>query len=220
MPEQRGLYPKMRVREQLAYLASLHLIAEAEAEASADHWLARLGLTERANDRLDRLSHGNQQRVQLAAALVHNPLLLVLDEPFSGLDPVGVQAMVEVLREQVAQGTTVVFSSHQLDLVEDICEEVAIIDKGRLVLAGEVRALKAAAAQTLVVQVGGVSEGAEWLAGLPLAEATSEGGGRFRLALNGVDPEVVLDRARASGRVEHFGFEEPSLSQLFLEAVA
>jgi ABC-2 type transport system ATP-binding protein len=218
IPEQRGLYPRMALRDQLVYLARLHRLEPDEAEASVDWWLQRLGVAERATDRLDQLSHGNQQRVQLAAALVHNPDLLVLDEPFSGLDPVGVQAMVGVLRERVEQGATVVFSSHQLDLVEDICDEVVVISRGKVALAGEVRALKAAGAKTLVVQVAGASD--DWLAGTGASGVTSDGPGRFRMELDGIDPQLVLDRARSAGRVERFELEEPSLSELFLEAVS
>src|SRR6185436_15703812 len=125
MPEERGLYPKMRVRTQLVYLASLHGVADPEAAAS--RWIERLGL---------------QQRVQLAAALVHEPELLVLDEPFSGLDPVGVDVLSGVLREYAATGVPVVFSSHQLELVERLCEAVAIIKDGRLVASGTVEALR------------------------------------------------------------------------------
>ena len=218
MPEQRGLYPKMAVRDQLVYLARLHGVDDSEAKASADHWLERLGVADRATERLDRLSHGNQQRVQLAAAMVHNPAMLVLDEPFSGLDPIGVQAMTEVLGERVAAGACVVFSSHQLDLVEDVCEEVAIIDRGQVVLAGEVRALKAAGARSLVVKVAGAKPG--WLDGLGPAATTGDGSGCVRLPLDGLDPQDVLDRARAAGQVTRFAVEEPSLSELFLQAVA
>lgn len=217
MPEQRGLYPKMRVRDQLVYLGGLHGMQRREAEVSADGWLQRFGIGDRAHDRLDRLSHGNQQRAQLAAALIHDPVLLVLDEPFSGLDPIGVDAMAEVLTERADAGVTVIFSSHQLDLVEDICQEVAIIHRGRTVLAGEVAALKTAGPRTLVVEVHGA--GPNWLVGLPLSEVVREGESRVRLVLNGLDPQLVLDRARAAGRVEHFAFEEPSLSQLFMKVV-
>jgi ABC-2 type transport system ATP-binding protein len=123
-----------------------------------------------------------------------------------------------VLRERVEQGATVVFSSHQLDLVEDICDQVAVINRGKVVLAGEVRALKAAGARTLVVHVAGAPP--EWAEGLGPARVTSDGSGRFRMDLDGVDPQVVLDRARSVGRVEHFALEQPSLSELFLQAVA
>ena len=138
MPEERGLYPKMQVRRQLAYFASLHGVAE----ASADTWIERLGLTERANDRVEELSLGNQQRVQLGAALVHDPELLVLDEPFSGLDPVGVDVLSGVLADYAATGVPVIFSSHQLELVERLCEAVAIISAGRLVASGTVDELR------------------------------------------------------------------------------
>jgi ABC-2 type transport system ATP-binding protein len=143
MPEERGLYPKMRVAEQLTYLAELHGIEPGEAAASAARWIERLGLEERAEDAVEELSLGNQQRVQLAAALVHGPRLLVLDEPFSGLDPVGVDVLSEVLLTEVRErGVPVVFSSHQLDLVERLCDAVAIIRDGRLVASGGIDELR------------------------------------------------------------------------------
>jgi ABC-2 type transport system ATP-binding protein len=140
MPEERGLYPKMRVKAQLSYLASLHGVTD--PDAAADRWIDRLGLTERSGDRVEELSLGNQQRVQLAAALVHEPELLVLDEPFSGLDPVGVDVLSGVLLDYARTGVPVVFSSHQLELVERLCEAVAIIKDGRLVASGTVDALR------------------------------------------------------------------------------
>ena len=140
MPEERGLYPKMRVKRQLSYLAGLHGVDD--PDAAADRWIDRLGLTERAEDRVEELSLGNQQRVQLAAALVHEPELLVLDEPFSGLDPVGVDVLSGVLLDYARTGVPVVFSSHQLELVERLCEAVAIIKDGRLVASGTVEALR------------------------------------------------------------------------------
>lgn len=140
MPEERGLYPKMRVKPQLSYLAALHGVTD--PDAAADRWVDRLGLTERAGDRVEQLSLGNQQRVQLAAALVHEPELLVLDEPFSGLDPVGVDVLSGVLLDYARTGVPVVFSSHQLELVERLCEAVAIIKDGRLVASGTVDDLR------------------------------------------------------------------------------
>src|SRR5918992_703687 len=142
MPEERGLYPKMRARDQLVHLARLHGIAAPDAAAAADRWIERLGLVERAGERVEKLSLGNQQRVQLAAALVHDPELLVLDEPFSGLDPVGVDVLSGVLAEHAATGVPVLFSSHQLELVERLCEAVAIIKDGRLVASGAVEELR------------------------------------------------------------------------------
>jgi ABC-type Na+ transport system ATPase subunit NatA len=127
MPEERGLYQKMRVRDQLEYFARLHGLSPKDARDSTTYWTERLGVAERSGDRVEQLSLGNQQRVQLAAALVHGPELLVLDEPFSGLDPVGVDVLAEVLAERARGGVPVIFSSHQLDLVERLCEAVAII---------------------------------------------------------------------------------------------
>ena len=142
MPEQRGLYPRMRVLEQVSYFAQQHGLSSRDADAAGRRWLERMGLADRAKSKLEELSHGNQQRVQLAVALAHEPELLVLDEPFSGLDPIGTATMTEVLRERARSGVGVVFSSHQLDLVEDVCEDVVIIARGQVVAAGAIDELK------------------------------------------------------------------------------
>jgi ABC-2 type transport system ATP-binding protein len=216
MPEERGLYPKMKVAEQLAYLAELHGFERARAQENARHWLERLGVEDRAGDRVEELSLGNQQRVQLAAALVHEPELLVLDEPFSGLDPVGVDVLSEVLLERTRElGTPVVFSSHQLELVERLCDSVAIVQGGRLVASGRVDELRERRA------------GNRWrieVAGAPDWHASLEGvaplnGAVFELA-DGVDPQAVLDAARARGSVLDFGPDRPTLAELFRATVA
>jgi ABC-2 type transport system ATP-binding protein len=217
MPEQRGLYPKMRVRDHLAYLARLHGLTADHAAGACDRWLRRLGIAVQGYARIETLSHGNQQRVQLAAALVHDPRILVLDEPFSGLDPLGINDMAEALRELARAGVTVVFSSHQLDLVEDICDEVVIIDRGMVVLQGSVRALKQHGSATLVLEVEGA--GSDWYAGLGTAAAERVDPDRVRVTFHNADPQVVLDRARAAGMVRRFAIQEPSLSELFLQAV-
>ena len=136
MPEERGLYPSMLVGEQIEYLGRLHGLDQAQAADAARTWLERLDIADRSGSKVEALSHGNQQRVQLAAALVHDPELLVLDEPLAGLDPAGIEAIGQVLVERAQAGCCVLFSSHQLDLVEDLCEQVTIIDHGRLVAAG------------------------------------------------------------------------------------
>src|SRR6476661_6343609 len=164
MPEQRGLYPRMKVADQLAYFGQLHGMTARDSRSAAGRWLDGLGLADRAASKLETLSHGNQQRVQLGAALVHDPELLVLDEPFSGLDPIGIDTMTEVLRERAAQGVGVVFSSHQLDLVEDVCEDVVIISRGRVVASGGIDDLKSASGRRhLDVEVAG--SGGAWLDG-------------------------------------------------------
>ena len=142
MPEERGLYLKMRVREQLIFLAELHGCSTAEAERGTDGWLAQLNVTDRAHDEVQALSHGNQQRVQLAAALVFAPDFLLLDEPFADLDPVAVDVLSDVLRQQADVGIPVVFSSHQLDLVERLCDRVGIIAHGEMVAIGTVDELR------------------------------------------------------------------------------
>ena len=221
MPEERGLYPKMRVRDQLAYFASLHGLTRADALAATDGWLERLGIADRAGDRVENLSLGNQQRVQLGAALVHDPELLVLDEPFSGLDPVGVDVLSGVLRELADGGVPVLFSSHQLELVERLCESVAIVKDGRLVASGKVDDLRSAGAAALTVRVAVAGREEEWLAAVPGAEVVDRGPDGVLVALqDGAGPEAVLDAARATGTVTHFAVERPTLSELFRKAVA
>jgi ABC-2 type transport system ATP-binding protein len=219
MPEQRGLYPKMKAHDQLTYLGRLRGMTTADAAASADRWLERFGLVERRLDRVEVLSHGNQQRVQLAAALVHDPDLLVLDEPFSGLDPIAAETMSEVLREQAEAGKAVVFSSHQLDLVEDLCEEVAIINEGRIVVEGNVRQLKdAAPIRHLEVEVeAGSANLFDRLEGI--RQVTSEDHRITAIVDATTDVRGVLATAQATGRVRQFSYTTPSLSDLFREAV-
>jgi ABC-2 type transport system ATP-binding protein len=223
MPEERGLYPKMRVRDQLVYFAQLHGLEAAAAGAAADRWIERLGLEARAADRVETLSLGNQQRVQLGVALVHDPEVLVLDEPFSGLDPVGVDVMSGVLRERAETGVPVVFSSHQLELVERLCEDVAIISQGRIVAAGAVSRLREEArdgSEQVRVRVEGDGDGG-WVAGVPGAEVAATGPGGVLVRLEpGARPDAVLEAARAAGTVTHFSLERPSLADLFRAAVA
>jgi ABC-2 type transport system ATP-binding protein len=218
MPEERGLYPTMRVADHIRYLARLHGLGPAAARAATDRWLERLGVAERAADKVEALSLGNQQRVQLAAALVHEPDLLVLDEPFSGLDPVGVEDLAGVLAERAAAGATVLFSSHHLDLVEDLCESVAIINRGRLVASGAVRDLVRGAHPRLVVEVAGDPSGA-WAGGLTGVDVVGRERGRVSLLLRGADAQAVLAAAMAGGEVAHFAYEARRLSEVFHDAM-
>lgn len=219
MPEERGLYPSMLVGEQLAYLGRLHGMSAADAASATTTWLERLGVADRAGSKVESLSHGNQQRVQLAAALVHGPELLVLDEPLSGLDPPGIDAIGAVLVDQARSGRCVLFSSHQLDLVENLCEEVRIIDHGRLVLSGTVDELLSGGRRRLVVRVEGDREGA-WARGITGATVSEVDGGAVRLVLDpAVDSDSVLESAMAAGRVTEFLFERRRLSEVFREAL-
>jgi ABC-2 type transport system ATP-binding protein len=219
MPEQRGLYPRMKVADQLSYFGQQHGLSAKAADTAAARWLDGLGLTDRAHDKLETLSHGNQQRIQLGAALVHDPELLVLDEPFSGLDPIGSETMAEILRERAAAGVAVVFSSHQLDLVEDLCEDVVIINRGRIAAAGSIDALRAASTRRhLEVEVAG--NGGAWLDGQPGLQVTERRGDFVRLlAPADIDLAAVLAAASAAGEVRRFSFQPPSLSELFMEVV-
>jgi ABC-2 type transport system ATP-binding protein len=219
MPEQRGLYPRMKIGEQLIYFAELHGMSHTEAAASTSRWLTTLGLAERSEDRVEQLSHGNQQRVQLAAALVHDPELLILDEPFSGLDPVAVETLADSLQGEAAKGKAVVFSSHQLDLVEDMCEDVVIINQGRNVMEGNVAALKEASPHRRL-EIDVVNGDGGWLPEIAGVEAKEVDGSLIRLLVQkDIDIEGVLSAARAIGPIRHFSFEAPSLSELFLRAV-
>jgi ABC-2 type transport system ATP-binding protein len=221
MPEERGLYPTMRLLEQVEYFARLHDMPASSARPAARHWLGRLGLGDREDARIDALSHGNQQRAQLAVALVHDPELLVLDEPFAGLDPGGVDDMSGILAERAAAGVTVLFSSHQLDLVEDLCEAVAIINHGRLVVSGPVADLQRGDRPRLAVRVAGDADGG-WAraigADLGEIEAVRQGGTVLISLTKGADSQRILDLARAAGPVEHFSFEARRLSEVFRQA--
>ncbi len=220
MPEERGLYPSMLVGEQLQYLGKLHGLSPRDASSATNTWLERLGLADRVNSKVESLSHGNQQRVQLAAALLHGPELLILDEPLAGLDPAGIDVIGEVLAEQARAGCCVLFSSHQLDQVEDICESVVIIDHGHLVVAGQVDDLATSGPRRLVVRIEG-ERSASWLDGVAGVEISEVRGGDVRLVLDPtVDSNAILELARSTGRVTKFVFERRRLSELFREAVA
>ena len=218
MPEERGLYPRMRVGPQLEYYARLSGLDRRSAAATVERWLGRLGLAGRAGEKVDALSHGNQQRVQLAAALVHDPDLLVLDEPFSGLDPLGIEALAAVVEELAEAGAAVIFSSHQLDLVEDVCRDVVVIERGRVVLSGPLEELRAASHRRYLEV--GFREGITWAPAFEGARVLVAEPGRTRLELDtGLDPEELLAVAHRRGDLTRFSFEPPALSDLFREAV-
>jgi ABC-2 type transport system ATP-binding protein len=220
MPEERGLYPKMRVLEQLVYLARLHGVPKDVAARRAGELTEALELLGGPKDRIETLSLGNQQRVQLAAALVHDPEVLVLDEPFSGLDPVGVDVLADVLlREARERGAAVVFSSHQLELVERLCDEVVLIEKGRVVARGTIGELRASRARNLW-EVAVAGEPGSWWDVLSGVRAVDEVDGSVVLELDeSVDPQRILDLARAEGDVRRFGPVRASLAELFREVV-
>lgn len=216
MPEERGLYPKMKVREQLLYLGRLHGLTARAARANVADLLDRVGLTERADDTLETLSLGNQQRAQVAAALVHDPELLILDEPFSGLDPIAVEVLAGVLRERAARGVPVLFSSHQLDVVERLCDDLVIIAAGAVRAAGsrtELRTRFAAPRYELVLDAD-----AGWVRDLPGVSIVELDASRvvFELADSG-DDQAILRAALSRGPVRAFGPVLPTLAEIFRE---
>ncbi|MDN5858908.1 MAG: ATP-binding cassette domain-containing protein [Pseudonocardia sp.] len=217
MPEERGLYPKMKVDEQLRYLARLHGLGPGEARSSTRHWTERLGVDSRLGDEVQKLSLGNQQRVQLAAALVHDPEVLVLDEPFSGLDPTAVEVMSGVLRDKADAGIPTVFSSHQLDLVERLCDRIGIIGAGRMVAVGTVAELRDRDASA-VIEVVGPPTG--WADGLPGVVVVASDNERTRLRLDGADDQKVLAAAVAAGPVHEFRRHRPPLTEVYRDVVS
>ena len=216
MPEERGLYPKMTVADQIVYLGRLHGLGAGAARRNTTALLERLGIGDRAGEQVEKLSLGNQQRVQIAAALVHDPEVLVLDEPFSGLDPLAVEVVLGVLRERAAAGAPVLFSSHQLDVVERLCDDLVIIAGGRIRAAGSRTELRSSyALPRFAIEVGA---DAGWLRDQPGVTLTDLDGARavFDLA-PGTDDQEVLRAALARGPVRSFGPVTPSLAEIFRE---
>ncbi|WJY89263.1 ABC transporter ATP-binding protein [Corynebacterium confusum] len=214
MPEERGLYGKESLISQLTFFASLHGIPTSEGKAKAGELLERLGLGERKDDKLDDLSLGNQQRVQLAASLIHSPDVLILDEPFSGLDPVAVEVMSEMLVERARSGAAVLFSSHQLDLVQRLCDRVGILSHGRLVAEGGVEELRTSGPVRYRV----ATEARGWYP--PGCEVVEEGPEHVVLTAEGVDDQTILRAALQAGPVHAFGRVVPDLTELFRDVVS
>ncbi len=225
MPEERGLYPKMPVAEQLQYIARLHGADKATASARSDALLGRLGLDDRGRDALETLSLGNQQRVQVAAAVIHRPVALVLDEPFSGLDPLAVDMMAELLREQVDAGVPVLFSSHQLELVERICDDVVILSDGHVVATGSVDDLRRRErGDAYALHLTG-QDTATWVGDLPgVRVLDADAHGPEQVVVFEIDDDdalqAVLREALRRGPVRELRRRTPTLAEIFREAVA
>ncbi|MFB9659191.1 ABC transporter ATP-binding protein [Glycomyces mayteni] len=212
MPSERGLYPKMKTGEQVAYFGELHGMTKAAAKRSAAELLEQLNLTERMGDFVQDLSLGNQQRVQLAVSLVHDPEALILDEPFSGLDPIAVDVMGGALRDRAAAGAPVIFSSHQLDLIERLCDSVVIIGNGRIIASGSVEELKAKEVKQLRISV----ESDRDLTAEFTGTVTRDGDDYL---IEDGDDQEALRIAAAAGRVTRFAYDQPTIAEIFREAV-
>lgn len=226
LPEERGLYPKRTVIDQMVYLANLRGMKPREAKESAKKWLARLEIAEYETKKLETLSKGNQQKVQLAATLVSNPEIVILDEPFSGLDPVNSQILKDVVNELIGEGRLVIFSSHQMSYVEEFCDNIAIINQGEVVLAGELKEIKKeygknrlvlAAENYTIEQLAGKVE-REWP---ELVEISGRNKEFLILELKpGTDRKGLLAKLAGSDmEVERFGRYEPSLNDIFVKKV-
>ncbi|GAB2550646.1 ABC transporter ATP-binding protein [Nocardia heshunensis] len=217
MPEERGLYPKQPILDQLVYLARLRGMSAAAAVSRADGLLERFELSGRRKDKLESLSLGNQQRVQIAAAVIAEPVALVLDEPFSGLDPVAVDSMAELLKEYAAQGVPILFSSHQLDLVERLCDRLIILANGKVVAQGSAAELTEAGPARYRVVLGG---DAQWLRDLAGVEVIDIDGATAILELPDTTTDKVLSEALSRGSVRELAEVRPSVSDIYREAVA
>ena len=221
LPEERGLYPRMRVLDQLVFFAGLHGVPPDRARREAMAWLHRFRADDLAFRRAEQLSKGNQQKIQFVAAVLHEPPVLLMDEPFTGLDPVNVMLLREAFVELRDRGRTVVFSTHQMEVAEALCESVAIVDRGRMVVGGTLREVRRSTGRRLVrVSVLG-DHRLPWLVAVPGARVIQAGMDRTSVELDtGTEPEDVLAAAVAAGaRVTHFEVADPSLEQVFIDHV-
>jgi ABC-2 type transport system ATP-binding protein len=218
LPEERGLYAKMKLQEQLAFLASIRGLTIAESERRAGAWLERVGLAPRAQSLTRELSKGLQQKVQFAAAVIHDPDLVILDEPFSGLDPVNSRLLRDLIVEQRARGTTVILSTHRMEEVEALCESICLIHGGRAVLSGRLKDIKARYGRnTVVVEHAGVTGR---LHGIPGVQTCDEGGREARLRLAATaDPQGVMRAVFERVEVSSIRLDEPRIEDIYLETV-
>jgi ABC-2 type transport system ATP-binding protein len=226
LPEERGLYPRLAVLDQLVFFASLYGIPRDVAATRAREWLARLRIPDYATRRAEELSKGNQQKIQLIAAILHEPAVLLMDEPFVGLDPVNVALLKEAFGEMRERGSTLIFSTHQMEMVEELCEAVALIDRGRLVLAGPIREVKRSTGRRVVrLALEGRSLDGDgdlpWLGEIPGVRVSRAREDYAELAVpHDVDPERILRTALDRGeRVTNFLIADPSIEEIFIERV-
>lgn len=218
LPEERGLYPKMKVEEQLIFLGQLRGMSKMGAKTELHKWLERMEISHYANKKVEQLSKGNQQKIQVIASLIHNPKLLILDEPFSGLDPVNVELLKTAILDFRNQGATIIFSSHRMDHVEELCEQLSIIDKGKQIVSGTLRDVKRSfGKQNVRIKSDNNLAGLELVPGVTSVIKSIEGA-VFQVESEAV-AEMLLHEALKSGPIRHFAIEEPSLQDIFIEKV-
>jgi ABC-2 type transport system ATP-binding protein len=221
LPEERGLYPRMEVLDQLVYLGSLRGLPRDEAARRARDWLRRFRIADYAGRRAEQLSKGNQQKVQFIGAILHDPEILLMDEPFSGLDPINAALLKQALLELRDRGKAIVFSTHQMDAVEELCDAIAIINRGRLVVSGPTTMIKQRAGRR-VVRLGVAGDGEiPWLDTLPDATVRRSGLDYHEIQLrDGIDPETILHAALSRHQyVTRFEITTPSIEDIFIEQV-
>jgi ABC-2 type transport system ATP-binding protein len=222
LPEERGLYMRMTVMEVLRFFAALYGVPQDKATREVEDWLARFRVPDYRDRKVEELSKGNQQKIQFIAAILHDPDVLIMDEPFSGLDPVNVQLLKEAFLEMRDRGKTLIFSTHQMETVEELCESIAIIDQGRVVVHGSVRDVKRAMGRRVVrLATDGDGNGAAWLPELAGVRLIAQRQDFAELAVpDGTDPELILRAAMDRGeRVTRFEIADPSLEEVFIEHV-
>jgi ABC-2 type transport system ATP-binding protein len=222
LPEERGLYTRMKVLEVLRFFASLYGVPEADATRDIDDWLERFRVPDYRDRKVEELSKGNQQKIQFIAAILHDPDVLIMDEPFTGLDPVNVQLLKEAFLEMKARGKTLIFSTHQMETVEELCESIAILDRGRVVVEGAVRDVKRAMGRQVVrLATDGDGKVDGWLSELPGVSVAAERQDYIEIRVPaGSDPEAILRLALERGeRVTRFEIADPSLEEVFIEHV-
>src|SRR5512135_868096 len=222
LPEERGLYPRMEILEQLVFFGDLYHIGRKEARRRALDWLDRFGVPEYAHRRAEELSKGNQQKIQFIAAVLHEPDVLLMDEPFSGLDPVNTSILKEAFLEMKRRGATIVFSTHQMDQVEELCESVVLIDHGKVLLGGALRDVKRSTGRQVVRLAVDGDGSMPWLADVPGVRVVRPGQDYTELDVDqGIDPETVLRAAldHQGVRVTRFEIADPSIEEIFIEKV-
>ena len=222
LPEERGLYMRMKVIDVLRFFAALYGVPGDTATRIVEEWLERFRVPDYRDRRVEELSKGNQQKIQFIAAILHDPDVLIMDEPFSGLDPVNVQLLKEAFLEMRDRGKTLIFSTHQMETVEELCEGIAIIDRGTVVVSGSVRDVKRAMGRQVVrLATDGDGRGMEWLTALDGVKVTADRADFVELSVPaGTDPELILRTAMQRGeRVTRFEIGDPSLEEIFIEHV-
>jgi ABC-2 type transport system ATP-binding protein len=222
LPEERGLYPKTEVEEQLLFLARLHGLTKSAAQHHLDEWLERFQITGYRHKKVDELSKGNQQKIQFLATILHDPLILIMDEPFSGLDPINAAILKEAFEEMHRRGKTIIFSTHQLEQVEELCQDVVIINKGQVIVQGSVREVKRQHGRNRALLKLDNDPQARWLDGLPGVQVTKRRQDYIEMQIRAnQSPNLIVEEAlRRGGVISRFELTEPSLTDIFIEHVS